>query len=109
MVVFLYTYIYLLYFILFVFLLLDCSIDIKRGVKIQKQMHGASHERDLRAGTENIILLAGLGLSPSFLSPSPLTICKGKASEVAKRDLEKNAKNMKDMRDRLHQVLLKQK
>ena len=38
------------------------DIDIKRGVKLRKQMHGASHERDLRAGTENIILIAGLGI-----------------------------------------------
>ncbi len=37
--------------------------DIKRGVKLQKMIHGASHERNLRAGTENILLIAGLGNS----------------------------------------------
>ena len=36
---------------------------IRRGVEIEKFMHGADHEMGRRAGTENIILEAGLGIA----------------------------------------------
>jgi len=60
---------------------------IRRGVTLEKLIHGANHERDLRAGTENVLEIAGLG----------------KACEIAARDLEKNAHHMRRMRDRLWQ------
>ncbi|MEE9117053.1 MAG: selenide, water dikinase SelD [Calditrichia bacterium] len=58
---------------------------IKQGIELEKQIHGANHERNLRAGTENILEVAGLG----------------KACEIVKRDLLKNMDHMKSMRDRL--------
>lgn len=57
------------------------ALYIKRGTKLQKFMHGANHEGNYRAGTENIIEIAGLG----------------KACEVAqnrlKQDIESFRKN----------------
>ena len=37
------------------------ALYIRPGVQLEKFMHGASHEANRRAGTENIILMAGLG------------------------------------------------
>ncbi len=63
------------------------ALFIRRGVKLQKLIHGADHEQNLRAGTENVLEIAGLG----------------KAAEIALRDLEKNSRNMQKTRDLLHQ------
>jgi cysteine sulfinate desulfinase/cysteine desulfurase-like protein len=37
------------------------ALYIRQGVTLEKQMHGASHESGWRAGTENVIQMAGLG------------------------------------------------
>ena len=65
------------------------ALFIRRGVKLQKLIHGADHEQNLRAGTENVLEIAGIG----------------KAAEIAKRDLEKNAKHSILLRDRLFERL----
>jgi len=64
---------------------------IRHGIHLEKQIHGAGHEQDRRAGTENVLEIVGLG----------------KACEIAKRDLEKNILHMKTMRDRLYNGLQK--
>jgi hypothetical protein len=48
-------------------------------------MHGADHEQNLRAGTENVLEIVGLG----------------KACEIAGRDLENNLIHLSRMRNRL--------
>jgi cysteine desulfurase len=65
------------------------ALYIRQGTKIGKFMHGAGHERNLRAGTENVLEIAGLG----------------KACETAKRDLDRNRARMTQTRDRLHEGL----
>jgi len=65
------------------------ALYIRRGVQLAKFMHGASHERGMRAGTENVLEMVGLG----------------KACEIAKRDLDKNMRHMREMRERLHNGL----
>ncbi|MCF8335770.1 MAG: selenide, water dikinase SelD [Bacteroidales bacterium] len=65
------------------------ALYIREGVHLEKLIHGADHERNLRAGTENVIEIAGLG----------------KACEVAKRDLAQNSKTMQETRDLMHQKL----
>ncbi|HWP47701.1 MAG TPA: cysteine desulfurase family protein [Candidatus Limnocylindrales bacterium] len=65
------------------------ALYIRRGIQLQKLIHGAGHERNLRAGTENVIGIVGLG----------------KACEIAKRDLSRNLFTLKKMRDRLHKGL----
>jgi cysteine desulfurase len=65
------------------------ALYIRRGIQLQKLIHGASHERNLRAGTENVPGIVGLG----------------KACEIAKRDLSQNLLTMKKTRDRLYKGL----
>jgi cysteine desulfurase len=65
------------------------ALYVRRGVKLERLVHGADHEQDRRAGTENVLEIVGLG----------------KAAEIAGRDLEKNAAHMRKMRDRLWQGL----
>ncbi len=67
------------------------ALFIRYGTKLQKLIHGADHEQNRRAGTENVLEIVGLG----------------KACEISKRDLEKNMNLVKDMRDRLHRGLEK--
>jgi len=64
---------------------------IRNGVKLATLMHGAGQESGRRAGTENVLEIVGLG----------------KACEIARRDLVKNADHMQAMRDRLHEGLKK--
>jgi cysteine desulfurase NifS/selenium donor protein len=61
------------------------ALYIRKGVILEKLIHGADHEMNQRAGTENILEISGLG----------------KACEIAKRDLEKNLLHMRSMRDAL--------
>jgi cysteine desulfurase len=67
------------------------ALYIREGVQLEKFMHGAGHETGRRAGTENVIGVAGLGA----------------ACEAAKRDLAVNRDRMKRTRDRLEEGLLK--
>jgi cysteine desulfurase NifS/selenium donor protein len=60
------------------------ALYLRRGVKIEKLIHGADHEQNLRAGTENVMQIAGLG----------------KASEICTR--EQDSLKLKFLRDRLH-------
>lgn len=67
------------------------ALYIREGIRIDKILFGANHEHDLRPGTENVLEIAGLG----------------KAAEIAYRDLETNAGQMKDCRDFLFNELRK--
>ncbi len=59
------------------------ALYVKKGIVLEKLIHGANHERNRRAGTENLLEIVGLG----------------KAAEVALRDLKKNGQHMAAMRD----------
>ena len=65
------------------------ALFIREGVELEKMMHGADHERNLRAGTENVIEIVGLG----------------KACEVAARDMHENIEQMRSTRERLYENL----
>jgi cysteine desulfurase len=65
------------------------ALYIRRGVKPEIFCHGAGQERGIRAGTENVLGIAGLG----------------KASEIAERDLSANTSHMRRLRDRLEDGL----
>ena len=62
---------------------------IRRGIQLEKLIHGADHEQGRRAGTENVLEIVGLG----------------KACEIARRDLNKNMDHTQKMRDLLYQEL----
>jgi cysteine desulfurase NifS/selenium donor protein len=46
------------------------ALYIRRGVQIEKQILGADHESDRRAGTENVIHIAGLGKAAEIITHS---------------------------------------
>jgi cysteine desulfurase NifS/selenium donor protein len=58
---------------------------IRHGVKIEKLMHGADHEQNLRAGTENVLEIVGLG----------------KACELAGHNLENHLIHLAQTKNRL--------
>ncbi|MFN7994235.1 MAG: cysteine desulfurase family protein [Bryobacteraceae bacterium] len=61
------------------------ALYIRRGVRIEKFIHGAGQESGRRAGTENVLEVVGLG----------------KACEVAHRDMARNVAHMGEMREAL--------
>ena len=66
------------------------ALYIRTGVELEKFMHGAGHEQDRRAGTENVIEMVGLGAACSLIH----------------RNLFEYATHMREMRDRLESQLL---
>ncbi|MDE2779840.1 MAG: cysteine desulfurase family protein [Chloroflexota bacterium] len=66
------------------------ALYIRPGVVLEKFMHGASHEQDRRAGTENVIEMVGLG-----------TAC-----QLIEENLSRYASHMREMRDRLESGLM---
>jgi cysteine desulfurase len=61
------------------------ALYIRKGVGPEIFCHGAGQERGIRAGTENVMGIVGLG----------------KACELAERELTRHAEQMQRMRDRL--------
>ncbi len=59
------------------------ALYIRDGLKLDKLIHGDNHESNRRAGTENVLLIAGFG----------------KACEIALRDLNKDSSAMQESRD----------
>ncbi len=68
------------------------ALYVRRGTALARLIHGASHERGLRAGTENVLEIVGLG----------------KAAELVNENLPAYEKRMKDLRDRLENRILQQ-
>jgi len=65
------------------------TLYIREGTPIEPLIHGASHESGRRAGTENVLLIVGLG----------------KACEIAKKYLKDN--KIHDLRNRFWELLQK--
>ncbi len=61
------------------------AIYIRQGVRIEAQQLGGAHERNMRAGTENVPGIVGLG----------------KASELALRNMDQKTAYLTGLRDRL--------
>lgn len=59
------------------------ALYIRRGTQMDKMFHGGHHEKNRRAGTENIPGIVGLA----------------KAAELARRNMEKNARQIGELRD----------
>ena len=65
------------------------ALFIGHGTRLEKMMHGADHEQNLRAGTENVHEIVGLG----------------KACEIAYERLEDHINYYRQTRDRLFNLL----
>jgi cysteine desulfurase len=65
------------------------ALYIRSGVRLDKLIHGAEHEQNRRAGTENVIEIAALG----------------EACRLVKQDLPKYQQHMRAMRDLLENGL----
>lgn len=68
------------------------ALIVRRGLQLERLIHGAKQEQQRRAGTANVAGIVGLG----------------KACDIAARDLEKNMMHMKMLRGRLRTSLSKQ-
>ncbi len=65
------------------------ALYIRSGVQLEKLIHGADHEQNMRAGTENVLEIVGLGM----------------ACELAGKELEKNKIHYTKTRDYLYQLI----
>jgi len=61
------------------------ALYVRKGVKLASQQHGGHHERDRRAGTENVAGIVGLG----------------KAAELARSHLAEQIEHTRSLRDYL--------
>lgn len=68
------------------------ALYIRRGVKVAPLIYGGHHERNRRAGTENVPGIVGFG----------------KACEMAREELDQNAARVAALRDRLEKGILSQ-
>ncbi|MEM3444457.1 MAG: cysteine desulfurase NifS [Thermoplasmata archaeon] len=60
------------------------ALYIRKGVQLQPIIHGGGHEKGLRSSTENVPGIVGFG----------------KACEIARENLERNAEHMKRLREK---------
>lgn len=67
------------------------ALYIRDGIILEKLIHGADHEQNKRAGTENVPEITGLG----------------KACELAGRDLSGNIVRLQFLRDLFYELLMK--
>jgi len=65
------------------------ALYIRNGINLEKYMHGANHEMNRRAGTENVIEIVGLG----------------KACELISKNLNQYQSHMNKMRNHLEKQL----
>ncbi len=66
------------------------ALYIRTGTQLEKIMHGATHESNLRAGTENVLEIVGLG----------------QACELVDQHLDEYAAHLREMRDLLENKVL---
>lgn len=66
------------------------ALYVRPGTKIHPLIHGGSHERNRRAGTENVAGIAGLGV----------------AAELASKEMKHDEKHVRHLRDKLEKALL---
>jgi len=66
------------------------ALYVRKGTRLAKLIYGGHHERDRRAGTENVPGIVGLG----------------KAAELARAQLDERMTRMRDLRDHFEQDVI---
>jgi len=66
------------------------ALFVRKGTRLAKLLHGGHHERDRRAGTENVPGIVGLG----------------SAAELARLQLDERMNRMRELRDYLEQEVI---
>ncbi|HET9533545.1 MAG TPA: cysteine desulfurase NifS [Blastocatellia bacterium] len=66
------------------------ALYIRKGLRLAKLLYGGHHERDRRAGTENVPGIVGLG----------------RAAELARIHLDERVKSMRELRDLLEREVM---
>jgi len=66
------------------------ALYIRSGTRIHPLLHGGSHERNRRAGTENVAGIAGIGM----------------AAEIAHKEMKTEEKHVRHLRDKLEKGIL---
>jgi cysteine desulfurase len=67
------------------------ALYLRPGTRLQPLIHGGNQERHRRAGTENVAAIAGMGL----------------AAELALKDMKRDEKKVRFLRDKLEKALLR--
>src|SRR5262249_8331530 len=65
------------------------ALFVRKGKRLSKLVHGGHHERDRRAGTENVPGIVGFG----------------KAAELARAQLNERVRRMRELRDHLERTV----
>jgi len=73
------------------------ALFCRRGINLRKMMHGADHEQGIRAGTENIMGIAGLGKAADLVVSSQQSAAGSLQSADGRSSIADSA-----LRDRLH-------
>jgi cysteine desulfurase len=66
------------------------ALYVRKGTRLAKLLYGGHHERDRRAGTENVPGIVGLG----------------RAAELARTQLDQRIRRMRELRDYLEQEVI---
>ena len=66
------------------------ALYVRKGTRLAKQLHGGHHERDRRAGTENVPAIVGMG----------------RAAQLAHKQLDERTRRMRKLRDSLEQEII---
>jgi cysteine desulfurase len=66
------------------------ALYVRPGTRMHALIHGGRHERNRRAGTENVAGIAGMGV----------------AAEIAQREMKQEEKQVRQLRDKLEKALL---
>jgi len=71
------------------------ALYIRRGVKLEKLIHGADHEQNIRAGTENVIHIAGLGMAAEIVTNNELRV-------TIEKSATRKEERFRNLRDELY-------
>ena len=78
---------------------------VRRSVRLAPLFHGGSHERQRRAGTENVAGIVALGKAAELANT---WLTSESATEAAPTDVTANPTNLAALRDHLEQTLLRE-